>query len=54
VRREVWFEDVRSFSARLRLVSEYGLAGVSIWTVNQLYRPGLLALHSLYSAEKIL
>jgi spore germination protein len=54
VRREVWFEDARSFSARLRLVSEFGLAGVSIWTVNQLYRPGLLALHSLYSAEKIL
>ncbi len=33
-RHEVWFEDARSVRARLALVREYGLAGISIWTVN--------------------
>ncbi|MBE6032917.1 MAG: glycoside hydrolase [Clostridiales bacterium] len=29
----VWFEDRRSWDARLALVSEYGLAGISIWNL---------------------
>ena len=33
-RHEVWFEDARSVRARLGLVREYGLAGISIWTIN--------------------
>lgn len=53
-RRKVWFEDPRSWRARLRLVGEYGLAGISIWTINRLYRPGLFVLGSLYSVEKII
>lgn len=53
-RREVWFEDARSVRARLRLVSEYGLAGISYWTVNRLYRPGLETLGSMHSVEKII
>ncbi|MCL1951240.1 MAG: glycosyl hydrolase family 18 protein [Oscillospiraceae bacterium] len=32
--REVWFEDARSIRAKLALVRELGLAGVSYWTVN--------------------
>ena len=48
----VWFEDARSVQARLRLVEEYGLAGVSIWTVNQLNRPLLKVLESVFSVEK--
>ena len=35
------------------LVNEYGLAGISYWTVNQLYRPGLEVLTGTYSVEKI-
>ncbi|MGI9860981.1 glycosyl hydrolase family 18 protein [Moorella naiadis] len=27
----VWFEDVRSFSVRLRLVQEYNLTGIGVW-----------------------
>ena len=50
----VWFEDARSFIARLRLVGEYSLAGISIWTADKVYRPGLYALQSMYSAEKLL
>jgi len=41
VRHVVWFEDVRSWQYRLDLVKEYGLAGVGIWTVMNLNRPGL-------------
>jgi len=54
IQREVWFEDPRSFAARLRLVSEYALAGASFWTINRLYRPALLVLQSMYGVEKIL
>lgn len=53
-RREVWFEDPRSWKARLRLIGEYGLAGMSLWTTNRLYRPGLAVLESMYSVEKII
>jgi len=34
-------------------VREYGLAGISYWTVTQLYRPGLAVLESMHSVEKI-
>lgn len=49
----VWFEDARSWQARLALVEEYNLAGISIWTIDKLYRPGLETFNSRYSAEKI-
>ena len=29
----VWFEDARSFLAKLRLIAEKGLAGYAVWTV---------------------
>lgn len=40
IRHVVWFEDVRSWDAKLDLVEEYGLAGVGIWTVMPYFRPG--------------
>lgn len=51
--REVWFEDARSVKARLALVEEYGLAGISYWTVNQLFRAGFEILRQTYNTEKI-
>lgn len=54
VRHEVWFEDARSVKARLGLVSEYKLAGISYWTVNQLFRGGLEILRQTYETEKII
>ena len=54
IRREVWFEDARSIAARLKLVSEYGLAGISYWTLDQLGVTGLYILNSMYNTEKIL
>lgn len=41
VAHEVWFEDLRSWQAKLDLVKEYGLAGIGIWQLNQLWRAGL-------------
>ncbi len=32
---EVWFEGARSVYAKLKLVEQYGLGGVSYWTVNK-------------------
>lgn len=52
VRHEVWFEDARSVRARLRLAQEYGLAGISLWTINRLYRPLLAVLNDTASVEK--
>lgn len=52
-RHEVWFEDARSVRARLALVREYGLAGISIWTVNMRNRAGFAVLESEFSTEKI-
>ena len=52
-RHEVWFEDARSVRARLRLVSEYGLEGISIWTLNLRNRAGFAVLGSEFSTEKI-
>ena len=52
-RHEVWFEDARSVRARLALMREYGLAGISIWTVNMRNRAGLSVLESEFSTEKI-
>ena len=54
VRHEVWFEDARSVKARLGLVSEYNLAGISIWTINLRNRAGFAVLESTYGVEKII
>lgn len=48
----VWFEDVRSALARLDLVEEYGLAGLSVWTADRLWRPALAALEQVFDVEK--
>ena len=47
-----WFEDPRSIEAKLKLVSEYGLGGVSYWNINTLYRPNWAVLSGMYGIEK--
>ena len=44
---EVWFEDARSLKAKYALVAEYGLAGVSYWNLNMLFRTNFLVLESM-------
>ena len=48
----VWFEDVRSLQARLKLVQEFGLAGGGWWQLMRLFRAGwFLLTDSFYIAE---
>lgn len=49
----VWFDDPRSIAAKLSLVNEYGLAGVSWWTVNRCYIPAWLIMQEMFEIEKI-
>lgn len=49
----VWFDDPRSIRAKLALVEEYGLAGVSWWTVNRCYVPAWLISQNLFDIRKI-
>lgn len=37
----VWFENERSWQARLALVPEYGLAGISIWNIMHIFYGGI-------------
>lgn len=53
-RHEVWFEDARSMQARLRLVEEFNLAGVSFWTIDSMFRQGYLVMQSMYDINKVL
>ena len=49
----VWFEDLRSLDARLRLAEDYGLAGLSLVCGSRLDRPALRYLRSLVNPEPL-
>jgi spore germination protein len=51
---EVWFEDARSIEAKLRLVNEFRLGGVSYWTIGTYFPQNWLVLNSLYNVRKVL
>lgn len=53
-RHEVWFDDARSIAARLALVDEYNLGGVSYWTINNFFAPNWLVLDSMYDVRKVM
>lgn len=53
-RHEVWFDDARSISARLKLADTYDLGGVSYWTINNFFAPNWLVLDSMYNVKKVL
>lgn len=48
----VWFDNAQSIDARLRLVSDYGLAGVSYWTLNNYFPQNWLVQNELYTVDK--
>ncbi|MDK2918959.1 MAG: spore germination protein [Candidatus Petromonas sp.] len=50
----VWFEDARSIEAKLKLVNEYGLGGVSYWTIGRYFPQNWLVLNALYDIEKVI
>lgn len=47
VQHVVWFDDVRSMNAKLRLMPEFGLNGGSIWQIMNFF-PGLYNVLSAY------
>lgn len=49
----VWFEDARSLRAKLELVSEYGLAGVSYWNIMDYFADGAAVLQEMYQIAKV-
>lgn len=51
---EVWFEDARSINAKLRLVDQYNIAGVSYWTIARYFPQNWLVLRSLFDVRKVL
>lgn len=51
---EVWFEDARSIKAKLELVNQYNLGGVSYWTITNYFPQNWLVLSSLFDIKKVL
>ena len=45
---EVWFEDARSLSAKLRLIAEYGFLGAGVWNLMRPFSQLWLVADSLY------
>lgn len=52
--RVVWFEDARSINAKLKLVNDYGINGVSYWTIGRYFPQNWLVLQSLYDVRKVI
>ena len=51
---EVWFEDARSYAAKLPLIAEHGFAGAGFWNAMRPFTPGWLVLQNLYRIEAFL
>lgn len=50
IEHEVWFEDVRSISAKFNLIKEYGLSGAGYWQLMRWWRANWLLLYSYFTA----
>ena len=48
----VWFENARSTAARLQLVNDFNLGGVSYWTINQFYAQNWRVLENMFNIRK--
>jgi len=51
--REAWFEDARSLLAKFELVHEFGLGGVSYWTVNNPFMQNWTLIDELWKVKKV-
>lgn len=52
VEHEVWFEDVRSYDAKFRLAAQFGLRGIGVWQIMQLFRAGWELLADRFTIGK--
>lgn len=50
---EVWFEDARSYQAKLALVRDLGIRGVSIWNLMRFFQPLYTLLDGYFNISKI-
>lgn len=50
----VWFEDARSINEKLNIVDKYNLAGISYWTINNLYPVIWSVISNRYNIKKII
>ena len=50
---QVWFEDCRSWAARLRLIAEYGLMGAGVWNLMRRNPQGWNTLDALYEVADL-
>ncbi|HZK02064.1 MAG TPA: glycosyl hydrolase family 18 protein [Anaerovoracaceae bacterium] len=50
---EVWFENEASLRAKLSLVAEYGLGGVSYWNLMDYHPVNWVVLHSMYGVRRL-
>lgn len=50
----VWFEDARSIQQKLKLVTEFGLAGISYWTIGRPFPTNWFVLSSTFNVTKVL
>lgn len=50
---EVWFDDERSTRAKLDLVREHNLAGVSIWTIMNPFPAGIEIMNEMFTVTKV-
>lgn len=53
VEHEVWFEDVRSMSAKFELIKEYNMRGAGYWQIMQLFRANWLLLNDKFNIKKV-
>ncbi len=53
-RHEVWFEDARSIRAKLLLVNQFNLGGISYWTLNRPFPQNWTVLSSMYNIRKLI
>ena len=54
VKHIVWFENARSTMARLQLVNDFNLGGLSYWTINQFYAQNWRVVDSMFNIRKVL
>ena len=52
-RHQVWFEDARSIQAKMDLVREFGLAGVSFWHIGTYFAQGWEVLTANFLVNKL-
>ena len=49
----VWFENARSTMARLELINDYNLGGVSYWTIGSLFTQNWRIIDSMFNIRKL-